>query len=120
VLFVYGTLRRGFEYHEHYLRDSEFLGEARTREHYALYVEIFPFAVKVPPVAPVVGELYRVNEETLEAIDILEGHPDAYRREPVLVVSAEGVPRRAWMYFYPEPCGRLVASGDYRDAAEDP
>jgi gamma-glutamylaminecyclotransferase len=113
LLFVYGTLRRGFANHEAYLADAVFMGDAVTEEGFALFVEDFPYLVKRPKVSRIVGELYRVDGPTLKDIDCLEGHPDNYRREQIQVVTDLGVHHWAWTYFYPEPRGRLLMSGDY-------
>jgi gamma-glutamylcyclotransferase (GGCT)/AIG2-like uncharacterized protein YtfP len=45
----------------------------------------------------IAGEVYRVDSETLDALDVLEGHPDWYKREQV------NTPWKwAWLYFMPE------------------
>ena len=113
LLFVYGTLLRGFANHEVYLADAVFVGGAVTEERFALYVDDFPYLTKSARVSQIVGELYRVDGPTLEHIDCLEGHPDDYRREQIQVVTDRGERHSAWTYFYPEPRGRLLASGQY-------
>ena len=113
LLFVYGTLRRGFVNHEAYLADAFLVGTAVTVEKYALFVDDFPYLAKQPGVSRIVGELYRIDGATLEEIDCLEGHPDDYRREQIWVVTNLDVRYWAWAYFYPEPRGRLQLSGDY-------
>ena len=115
LLFVYGTLRRGFENHEAYLQDAQFLGRAVTQNKYALFLGDFPYLNKIPAVSSIVGEIYRVDEQTLAHIDCLEGHPEEYRRELITVVTEQGTEYSAWTYFYPEPRGGLIKSGDYLD-----
>jgi gamma-glutamylcyclotransferase (GGCT)/AIG2-like uncharacterized protein YtfP len=43
--------------------------------------------------------------------ELLEGHPDDYRREKIWVVTNLGRHYWAWAYFYPEARGRLLTSG---------
>lgn len=112
LVFVYGTLRRGFVNHS-LLESSCFVGMGRTLEHYALYVGALPYVIRNDPVSPIIGELYEVDGKTLENLDDLEGHPDEYRREEVSVVSDNGEKISAWLYFYPEKEGMLLECGDY-------
>lgn len=111
-LFVYGTLKRGYGNH-HYLSESEFLGKAITKKRYALYSDGIPFLVKEPPVSRIKGELYEVDSETLENVDLLEGHPSVYRREKIVVILEDGREVEAWAYFYPHPRGELLRSGEF-------
>ncbi|MDR3557263.1 MAG: gamma-glutamylcyclotransferase [Syntrophobacteraceae bacterium] len=113
-MFVYGTLRRGFE--NHFLLDGAiFLGPARTRGKYALFSENIPYVSKTKEISTVAGEVYRVDSPTLERIDLLEGHPNWYVREMIEVVLQDGSIVSAWIYFCPAPEGILVESGDYGD-----
>jgi gamma-glutamylcyclotransferase (GGCT)/AIG2-like uncharacterized protein YtfP len=116
LLFVYGTLKRGFWNHS-FLEGEEFVGEAETKEKYAMYVSGIPFVVKGEQVSTIKGELYRVSSETLRLIDRLEGHPNWYRRELVPVYVWEGGRKRevqAYLYFSLKPEGRLEESGVFR------
>jgi gamma-glutamylcyclotransferase (GGCT)/AIG2-like uncharacterized protein YtfP len=110
-IFVYGTLRRGFWNH-HLLKDSEFIGEGITKEKYSLYADEIPYVVK-EPLTQIKGELYIVDDETLERLDLLEGHPSFYTRELVDVIVDNKI-YKAWIYFYPAPEGELIKSGDYK------
>lgn len=111
-VFVYGTLRRSFQNHR-LLGRSYCLGGARTRERYALYVGEYPFVVRNQAVSRISGEVYKVDSATLMVLDALEEHPSVYRREKVPVALDDGREIEAWLYFHPEPRGRLVESGDY-------
>ena len=116
LLFVYGTLKRGFWNHS-FLEGEEFVGEAETKEKYAMYVSGIPFVVKGEQVSTIKGELYRVSSETLRLIDRLEGHPNWYRRELVPVYVWEGGRKKevqAYLYFSLKPEGRLEESGVFR------
>ena len=112
LVFVYGTLRKGFCNH-HFLRRAKFLGRARTKEKYALYVGEFPYVVKNRPVSFIVGEVYAVDNAALAALDELEGHPNCYKREKIKVRLEDGQEVGAWIYFYPRPRGKLIRKGDF-------
>ncbi|NPA62821.1 MAG: gamma-glutamylcyclotransferase [Methanococci archaeon] len=114
-VFVYGSLRKGFWNHEPYLKNSKFIGKGRTKEKYAMYADIIPYVVENEKISHIVGEVYEVDEETLKRIDRLEGHPDYYERKKVKIILESGEEIEAWLYFYPEPYGILVKSGDYKD-----
>ena len=112
-VFVYGTLKKGHGNHR-LLAGSEFLGEGRTREKYALYSSGIPFAIKEEKVSKIQGELYLVNAATLTDLDRLEGHPGWYCREEISVVlEGKGAEVTAWLYFYPHPTGMLLPDGLY-------
>jgi gamma-glutamylaminecyclotransferase len=111
LVFVYGTLLRGLSNHA-LLTQARFLGAARTKALYALYVDHFPKVVRDEPVSPILGELYLVDGWTLARLDDLEDHPFEYRREQIAVIMADGEETRAWIYFHPEPGGYLLAAGD--------
>ena len=114
LLFVYGTLKRGFGNH-YYLKDAIFLGRGRTKERYAMYELSIPYVVKDERVSHIVGEVYEVGRDTLKRIDMLEGHPFAYKRERVVVVLEDGTEVSAWLYFW-EGCkrGNFNESGEYK------
>ena len=81
-VFVYGTLLSG-EPNHHLLHGQPLVGEARTRARFNLVsLGGFPAMVHGGEVA-VRGEVYDVDEETLAALDRLEGYPGFYDREPV-------------------------------------
>ncbi len=106
LLFVYGTLKKKFPNH-HYLSDAVYKGQARTEKRYALFESgALPFACKMPEIAPVQGELYKIDDNTLKRIDKLEGHPIFYKREQVPIICGEKTVM-AWMYFSLKPRGKL-------------
>lgn len=111
VVFVYGTLLRGLSNHP-LLAQARFLGAARTKNLYALYLDYFPKVIQAEPVSPILGELYLVDGPTLAMLDDLEDHPFEYRRELVAVIMDDGAETPAWLYFHPHPGGYLVAGGD--------
>ena len=110
-VFVYGTLRKGFSNH-HYLKNSKFLGKARTKERYTMVAASIPFVNKTPS-TQIVGEVYEVDVATLKKLDVLEGHPNWYIREKVPVILEDGQEIEAWIYFNDREHGEFVETGDY-------
>lgn len=106
--FVYGTLKRGFGNHS-LLVDSKCLGTGVTEEPYVMTQSGIPFVHKTYNAEPhpIQGEVYVVDDETVEWLDALEGHPDWYKRELVnvrIVDSASpivdaGTTFKCWLYF---------------------
>ncbi len=125
LLFVYGTLRRGFD---HPL--SAFMNEHTTHEGYAtaqgnLYlVGYYPgLVISEHTYRRVLGELLRMNdpETVLQRIDDYEEcsqqypAPHEYRREIITVNDAANQPVQAWCYLYNHPTDGLpeLRSGDF-------
>lgn len=81
-VFVYGTLMRGQANHKSYLLESEYIGDGEISG-YALYdVGCFP-GIVVETDDKVKGEVYFVDEETLNKLDLLEGEGSLYHRRLV-------------------------------------
>lgn len=112
LVFVYGTLLRGQSNHL-LLAQARFLGAARTKEVYALYIHVYPKVIRDEQVSQILGELYLVDGPTLARLDDLEDHPFMYRREQVTVIMDDEEETLAWVYFYPEPEGILVEDGNF-------
>jgi gamma-glutamylcyclotransferase (GGCT)/AIG2-like uncharacterized protein YtfP len=96
-VFVYGTLIRG-QRNNRLLSESEFLGQAELND-YAMY-DLFYFpGIKANPGSKVKGELYMVDESTLEALDKLEGDGYLYVRQKVKVLlDGTSVPTFTYVY----------------------
>tara|TARA_R110002020_G_scaffold148779_1_gene324807 strand:+ start:2778 stop:3212 length:435 start_codon:yes stop_codon:yes gene_type:complete len=125
LVFVYGTLMKGFGNHG-LLRESIPLGVAETIEEYVLTALGIPFVTKAqeedPSLTTIKGELYLVDDNTLGRLDALEGHPYAYKREKAEIkYNDSGAEMRslAWMYFYPTQQGNPIKGGDYREYSEN-
>jgi gamma-glutamylcyclotransferase (GGCT)/AIG2-like uncharacterized protein YtfP len=111
TLFVYGTLMRRGPRHR-VLAGQRFLGEARTRPLYALYdLGDFPGLVRREADGRAVwGELYEVAADLVARLDRIEGAPNLYRLEPVLI---EGHAGRVLAYFYRQDThGVPLCAGD--------
>lgn len=103
TVFVYGTLKQGHGNHRAFLSDSEFIGKGVTVQPFKMKTTTgFPVVLALNENEqgyPVSGELYEVNDKTLRGLDGLEGHPNWYRREEVLVdIGDTGIQQSAWMY----------------------
>jgi len=87
LLFVYGTLKKGFHNHT-LISNATYRGRATLGDEYILYSGYLPYVKHTPPgvISPgVVGELYEVPEELIADLDSLEGHPLLYTRTQVPV-----------------------------------
>jgi gamma-glutamylcyclotransferase (GGCT)/AIG2-like uncharacterized protein YtfP len=114
LLFVYGTLMRGFPLH-HMLerRCAEFVAPATVS---ARLFDLGSYPAAVPdPEATVRGELYCVSDTSLwTTLDLAEG-PQYHREETRVRLTGER-DRLAHVYWYVGPLGGAVpiAGGDYR------
>jgi gamma-glutamylcyclotransferase (GGCT)/AIG2-like uncharacterized protein YtfP len=108
TVFVYGTLRKGGS--NHFRMDgAEFVGKGTVGGGIYLIDSnpelIFP-ALKLDNEGRVVGEVYRVSETQLIALDAFEGiseryeEPYEYRREMVTVEMDAGDPVNAWVWVW--------------------
>lgn len=85
IVFIYGTLKRGFALHDQGIRGAPFLGAYRTVEPYPMFVAgpwYGPMMLDRPGVGlPVQGEAYEVDAAQLARIDEVEnlGEPGNLR-----------------------------------------
>lgn len=110
LLFVYGTLQRGGQYH-HFLNEAEaeFIDHGRTAIAYPLVVDAYPCLLDRPGHGfHVRGEIYRIAKSTgWIRIDYLEGHPTEYLRRQENITTGNGI-LAAWTYFYIQPIQDLA------------
>lgn len=111
LVFVYGTLKRGF--HNHHVMQragGEFICCGTTVELYPLVIDGLPYLLNVPGQGhPVDGEIYRVaSVEGWFTLDRLEGHPSFYERQVVNIKGADGETYAAWVYFLARKDKRLA------------
>jgi len=125
LLFVYGTLMRGFNHPMARLlsANADFLGEASCRGR--LYrVKHYPgLVLSDDPSDIVFGELYRLRarDDLLREFDMYEAcgegfpEPTQYIRQTLEVALADGSSGEAWTYLYNWPVARLqrIMSGRF-------
>jgi gamma-glutamylcyclotransferase (GGCT)/AIG2-like uncharacterized protein YtfP len=125
LLFVYGTLMRGFDHPMAQLlsRGADFLGEARCCGRLHL-VKHYPGLVLSDDADDVVfGELFRLRQpaELLREFDMYEAcgegfaEPTEYLRRMLPVTAADGTVTGAWTYLYNWPVTNLprITSGRF-------
>ncbi|GHC17212.1 gamma-glutamylcyclotransferase family protein [Aidingimonas halophila] len=104
LMFIYGTLKRGFPNHSPYMNRAEFVDVAKT-------CNAFPLKLHGGRYTPVMidnrgkghrvhGELFRVDTATLRELDRFEGvhETDGYRRQRLTVTDGRGNIRTVWGY----------------------
>ena len=100
LLFVYGSLKKGFDNHNILDKYAKRLGKAHTVKKFSMFEDSFgnyPYIVDVPHFK-IKGELYQINRaELMQRIDEFEGAPDYYERKKIEVKSHHGV-KRAFVY----------------------
>jgi gamma-glutamylcyclotransferase (GGCT)/AIG2-like uncharacterized protein YtfP len=125
LLFVYGTLMRGYSHPMARLlsANADFIGEASCRG--KLYkVKHYPGLVLSDDVSDIVfGELYRLRavEDLLREFDMYEAcgegfaEPTQYVRQMLPVTLPNGAKSEAWTYIYNWPVAHLprIASGRF-------
>src|SRR5882724_5849549 len=127
LLFVYGTLMRGFDHPMAQLlaRSADFIGEARCRGRLYL-IKHYPGLVLSEAAGDVVfGELYRLRQpaELLREFDMYEAcgegfaEPTEYVRQMLTVTRDDGAASEAWTYIYNWPVTNLqhIASGRFME-----
>lgn len=110
LIFVYGTLKEGFGNNRliQASANNRKVCDAVTKNSFYFLSSGIPYIQRNNRFiedfkAPVTGELYSVDDITLERMDALEGHPTWYRREDTIVVDAEGIEHPCQAYFYQPP-----------------
>lgn len=103
LLFVYGSLKKGFDNHHLLSKYTKRLGKAITVGKFGMFEDSFgnyPYLVPVPKMR-VHGELYMiVRRELFEKLDRFEGYPEYYERKKILVKTHKGT-HRAFVYIQP-------------------
>jgi len=117
TVFVYGTLLEG-EPNAYLLEDAEMIGDAETEPAFRM-LDMGPYpAAATPGKTQILGELYRVDRETLARLDHLEGVPRLYTRERIELADGS----QAWIYLInPAAIDRRtpeITSGDWRSYAD--
>lgn len=118
-VFVYGTLLKGME-REAMLADSEFLGSATIT---ANLFDLGWYPGVTEGNSTVFGELYRIDQETLDYLDMIEGYNENGLKNSLFVRKTAEVhclpdkrTTSAFCYFFNQPMtGECIADGDYRE-----
>jgi gamma-glutamylcyclotransferase (GGCT)/AIG2-like uncharacterized protein YtfP len=124
LLFVYGSLRRGFELHDRLLQlGAEFVTEAKIAGH---LVDLGSYPGARPTDREgnwVYGELFQLcdPERDLQVLDeveeVIPGPPEAgeYVRAITEAILKDDAKQEAWIYWLrvDAPAARVIASGDY-------
>ena len=90
-IFVYGTLMKGEPNHFLIDRDpkNKFIKQAATTRNFNLFdLGGFP-GMTMPGNNSVLGEIYEVTARTIRDLDILESHPQFYRRSYIDLADGE-------------------------------
>ena len=114
-VFVYGSLMKG-EFNHGLLNNesTQFIKHGITQRGFTLYdLGGFPGMVKEGTSA-VVGEIYKIDPLTLNRLDILEGHPQFYRRSIIELQCGEKVQAYILDYDYVRECP-IINSGSWKD-----
>ena len=94
LLFVYGSLKKGFDNHKILDKSTKRLGKASTIGKFGMFEDSFgnyPYLI-TKPISKIDGELYEINrEELLRKIDEFEGAPDYYQRKKIKVKTHHGI-----------------------------
>jgi gamma-glutamylcyclotransferase (GGCT)/AIG2-like uncharacterized protein YtfP len=108
LVFVYGSLKRGFRNHR-LLAANEFVGAGITEPRYRL-INLGPYPAMIETGAEplsVTGELYRIDEATLASLDRLEEEGTLYQRIVAPITTLDGgacdqrmVTVSAWTYLW--------------------
>jgi gamma-glutamylcyclotransferase (GGCT)/AIG2-like uncharacterized protein YtfP len=123
TIFVYGTLREGSGNWRGLLAPLKGK-EAKTNQKYRmLSYGGFPAVYKVEENGvQITGELFVIDDPTLERVDLLEGNPTWYNREEIKVTTKSGEEVVAWMYIMPDDgyasTKSEIPSGDWKRRAE--
>ena len=114
-LFVYGLLRDGEALNERLLALGGVAVQLDTPVRgFALYhLGGFPGMVRDLG-STVRGDIFCVPPEALQALDLIEGTPNFYRR---VTICAEGGMAQAYLFNQPIEPFRRIESGDWLEAA---
>ncbi|WP_312212492.1 gamma-glutamylcyclotransferase [Pseudescherichia sp.] len=91
-IFVYGSLRRK-QGNSHWMTNAQWLGDHSVEDYQLYSLGHYPGAVPGP--GHVLGEVYRIDAETLAELDELRTAGGEYKRQ--LIQTPYG---SAWMYVY--------------------
>jgi len=96
LVYVYGTLKKGFDPHKQYLWDSDFMGDSKYLKGIMFHVGGFPAIHLYEKGVAITGEVYKVRDlATITALDRYEGvNTGFFQREQVEIPEFGKV----WVY----------------------
>lgn len=113
-VFVYGTLKKGFENHERYLKNAKELGQAQV-DGIMFHLGCFPAISLAEQYTKILGEVYQCTWEDILEMDKLEGVDTGFYSRVEIALYPY---RKAWAYvFLSEQASRqkwIVPSGLWR------
>lgn len=95
LIFVYGTLMKGFGNNEHVLYDSTFVKATKITGFEMFTNGAFPMLLESSTDKIIYGELWLINSSAFRRCDGLEGYPSHYNRKQIQTENG-----LAWVYFY--------------------
>ena len=120
-VFVYGTLKKGYRLHQ-YLQKSTFIGEGILENHIMYVLGWYPGVVKSKS-GSVLGEVYQIDQPTLDILDDVEANGILFQRKPEIITLIEAYPQHikktcsieAWVYKYLGDVGsfKILESGKF-------
>ena len=95
-VFVYGTLKGGNKIRGlHSTNGADFVGSATTTEAAFDLSSLGHFpAAELHGEYRIKGEVWSVDDDTMQQLDRIEGYPDFYNRAEVMTTRG-----KAWMYY---------------------
>ena len=117
-VFVYGSLKQG-QVNNRVLADAELLGRCYLEGKYTM-VDLGWYPAVIPggdTERRIFGEVYRISEDHLDALDMIEGHPTYYERHKINTPW-----KNAWCYFLPDDylsAGSEIESGMWNPIEEE-
>lgn len=99
LVAVYGTLKKGYSNYYSYLTSAKYVAKGKTKEKYPLIISGLPYLIEdIGKGHNVEVDVFKVSDSKLKDLDLLEGHPNWYRRKQVDIVVGKKT-LSCWIYF---------------------
>lgn len=99
LVAVYGTLKKGYNNYYSYLTSAKYVAKGTTKDKYPLIISGLPYLIEdIGKGHNVEVDVFKVSDSKLKDLDILEGHPNWYRRKQTDVVVGKKT-LSCWIYF---------------------
>lgn len=99
MIAVYGTLKKGYTNYNSFLTNSKYIGRGRTSDKYPLIIKGLPYMIEEKGKGHNVEvDVFKVSDRVLDRLDVLEGHPNWYRRKQI-VIDVNKKQLKCWLYF---------------------